>query len=221
MGLQVLDRPLVNAIALPGGLVVIFRRLVDAAEIPEAVTAVQAREIGHVVARDPTRITLWSAGSIGVLGPMFGDFAGGARGLLLTARTIAAACVQAAEAAADAYGHALLIQADLSPGALADLFGRLLGDVGQAPPIVQHFLAHPAMADRIDAVRASVPEGLQTRPALSPADWAALPGICAEECAILRLIFRLASNKWRATSKRARDVAPEPTRREAHGEGKV
>ena len=140
-----------------------------------------AHEIGHVVARDPTRIALRSAGSIGVLGLMFGDFAGGAMVLFLTERIISADYTQAAEAAADAYAHALLIEADLSPAALADLLERLLGDVGQAPPIVQHFLAHPAVADRIAAARAAVPEGFQARPALSPEDWAALLSICAEE----------------------------------------
>lgn len=179
--LQVLDHPMVNAFALPGGLVVIFRGLLDAADTPEEVAAVLAHEVGHVAARDPTRIALRSAGSIGVLGLMFGDFAGGAMVLFLTERIISADYTQAAEAAADAYAHALLIEADLSPAALADLFERLLGDVGQAPPIVQHFLAHPAMADRIDAARAAVPEGFQARPALSPEDWAALLSICAEE----------------------------------------
>lgn len=179
--LQVLDHPMVNAFALPGGLVVLFRGLLDAAESPEEVAAVLAHEIGHVAARDPTRIALRSAGSIGVLGLLFGDFAGGAMVLFLTERIISADYTQAAEAAADAHAHALLIGADLSPEALANLFERLLSDVGEAPEIVQHFLAHPSMADRIAAARAAVPDGFQARPALSSEDWAALQDICTAE----------------------------------------
>lgn len=179
--LQVLDHPMVNAFALPGGLVVIFRGLLDAAETPDEVAAVLAHEIGHVAARDPTRIALRSAGSIGVLGLLFGDFAGGAMVLFLTERIISADYTQAAEAAADAHAYALLIDADLSPEALANLFERLLSEVGEVPQIVQHFLAHPTMADRIAAARAAVPEGFQARPALSSEDWAALQDICAAE----------------------------------------
>lgn len=63
---------------MPGGLIILFRGLIDAAESSDEVAAVYAHELGHVVARDPTRIALRSAGSIGVLGLLLGDFAGGA-----------------------------------------------------------------------------------------------------------------------------------------------
>jgi Zn-dependent protease with chaperone function len=69
----VLDHDMINAFALPGGFVVIFRGLIDAADGPDEVAAVLAHEIGHVVSRDPTRHALRSAGSIGVLGLLFGD----------------------------------------------------------------------------------------------------------------------------------------------------
>ena len=49
-----------------------FRGLIDATECPEELAAVFAHEIGHVEARDPTRIALRSAGSIDVLGLLFG-----------------------------------------------------------------------------------------------------------------------------------------------------
>ena len=65
---HVLNHELVNAFALPGGHVVFFRGLIDAADTPDEVAAVFAHEIGHVVNRDPTRIALRSAGSVGVLG---------------------------------------------------------------------------------------------------------------------------------------------------------
>ncbi|MDF1728462.1 MAG: M48 family metallopeptidase, partial [Sulfitobacter sp.] len=78
MTVTVLDHKMINAFALPGGYVVLFRGLIEAAEGPDQVAAVLAHEIGHVVSRDPTRHALRSAGSIGVLGLLLGDFAGGA-----------------------------------------------------------------------------------------------------------------------------------------------
>ncbi|MEL6702143.1 MAG: M48 family metallopeptidase, partial [Pseudomonadota bacterium] len=100
---SVLDHEMVNAFALPGGYVVFFRGLLEAAESPDEVAAVYAHEVGHVVARDPARIALRSAGSIGVLGLLLGDFAGGAVVLFLAERIIQADYSQEAEAAADAF----------------------------------------------------------------------------------------------------------------------
>lgn len=175
----VLDDDLVNAFALPGGHVVFFRGLIDAAASPDEVAAVFAHEVGHVVARDPVRIALRSAGSVGVLGLLFGDFAGGAALLFLTERLIQAAYTREAEGAADLFAHAALIDAAIRPDALADLFGRLAEDGGDAPGLVKHFLSHPALGDRIAAARAAArTAGRDFSPALTPADWDALRRIC-------------------------------------------
>ncbi|WP_108484707.1 M48 family metallopeptidase [Oceaniglobus ichthyenteri] len=175
---SVLDHELVNAFALPGGRIVLFRGLIDAAQGPDEVAAVLAHEIGHVAARDPTRIALRSAGSIGVLGLLLGDFAGGAVVLFLTERLIQATYTQQAEAAADDYALTLMQQAEIAPGALARFFEHLqtLGDEPSA--VMAHFMAHPALGDRIaKAAAATAPE--TPRPALDADAWRALQRICA------------------------------------------
>ncbi len=177
---HVLDHPMVNAFALPGGHIVLFRGLIEAAETAEEVAAVTAHEIGHVVARDPTRIALQSAGSIGVLGLLFGDFAGGAIVLLLAERMIQAEYTQDAETAADAYGAAVLEASNVSPAALATFFERLQKEGGELPAIVQHFLSHPALEDRIFSAR-TLSEGVgNTRPILTPVQWQSLRVICGD-----------------------------------------
>lgn len=179
ISVQVLDHPMVNAFALPGGNIVIFRGLIAKAGTPEEVAAVLAHEMGHVAARDPTRIALRSAGSIGVLGLLFGDFAGGALVLFLTNRIIQADYTREAEAAADSYAHDLLRRAALPPSAIATLFQRIIdGGDGEEAGIVQHFLSHPAMGDRIAAALAATPEGQVTEPLLSQGQWDALKAIC-------------------------------------------
>jgi len=176
---HVLDHPMVNAFALPGGYVVFFQGLIDEAETPEEIAAVFAHEIGHVVARDPTRIALRSAGSIGVLGLLFGDFAGGAVVLFLAEQIIRADYTQEAEAAADSFAHEALLAVDLPPSAVATLFDRLSrhyheDDAG----LLEHFNSHPAMGDRIAAARDAEPEGALFRPILTDNEWAALQRIC-------------------------------------------
>ena len=174
----VLDHPMVNAFALPGGHVILFRGLIEEAETPEEVAAVFAHEIGHVVSRDPTRIALRSAGSIGVLGLLFGDFAGGAIVLFLAEQMIRADYTRAAEAEADAFAHRMLLDAGLPPSAIATFFERLMAGEGEIPAVVQHFLSHPEMGDRIAAARAAEPEGALFPALLTPKEWRALRRIC-------------------------------------------
>ena len=175
---HVLDHPMVNAFALPGGYVVFFRGLIDQAETPEEVAAVFSHEIGHVEARDPTRIALRSAGSIGVLGLLLGDFAGGALVLFLAEQIIRADYTQEAEAAADAYAHAMLLDADLPPSAIGRFFERL-AETHPDAGMLQHLKSHPALGDRIAAARNAEPQDATFRPLLDDAEWQALRGICS------------------------------------------
>ena len=180
--LTVLDHELVNAFALPGGRVVIFRGLLDEARGPDEVAAVLAHEIGHVVGRDPTRDALRLAGSVGVLGLVFGDFAGGTVVLFLANQLINASYSQKAEAGADEYAHALLTEAGLPPAALGTFFERLRDEYGDAEGWAAHFSTHPQMTARIEAAveaqaRADA-QGLARTPALDAGQWAALRGIC-------------------------------------------
>lgn len=175
---SVLDHEMVNAFALPGGFVVLFRGLIDAADGPDEVAAVLAHEIGHVISSDPTRHALRSAGSIGVLGLLFGDFAGGAAVLALTERLISAQYSQAAESGADAFAHEVLAQAGINPGALGDMFTNMKAKFGDNDGIAAHFLSHPSLGERIEASKAVVDEGAAYTPSMSATDWSALQGIC-------------------------------------------
>jgi Zn-dependent protease with chaperone function len=175
---HVLDHKMVNAFALPGGRVILFRGLLDDAANPDEVAAVLAHEIGHVVGRDPTRDALRSAGSIGVLGLLFGDFAGGSVVLFMANQLINASYSQAAETAADEYAHVLMTDAGLSPAALGTFFARLHEEHGDESALAAHFSSHPQMLERIEAAAAASADFVQNQPVLSPAEWSALRGIC-------------------------------------------
>lgn len=183
ISVHVLDHEMVNAFALPGGHIVFFRGLIDAAEAPEELAAVFAHEMGHVASRDPTRHALRSAGSIGVLGLLFGDFAGGAVVLFLAERLIDAQYSQGAESDADFFAHELMLRSGLSPAALATMFERFAALGEEADGFMKHFMSHPALGNRIDNARRAVPDGFTPEPLLDPAAWDALRAVCTETTA--------------------------------------
>ncbi|WP_298911328.1 M48 family metallopeptidase [uncultured Aliiroseovarius sp.] len=176
--IHILDHPMVNAFALPGGRLVFFRGLLEEAENPDEVAAVLAHEIGHVVYRDPTRDALRSAGSLGVLGLLFGDFAGGTVALFIANQLINASYSQAAEARADDYAHDLLAQANISPEALGTFFERLHEEHGDAEGIVAHFASHPQMTDRISAAQDAVDPTRDYDTILDAQSWRDLQTVC-------------------------------------------
>ena len=178
LSVSVLDHEMINAFALPGNYIVFFRGLIENAQTPEEVVAVFGHEIGHVVSRDPTRHALRSAGSLGVLGLLFGDFAGGAAVLLLAERLIEANYSQTAETDADVFAHELMINAQIAPSALATMFERLSKEGGEASPFIAHFLSHPEMGDRIQAAKDATPDGFEARPVLTAQEWRDLQNIC-------------------------------------------
>lgn len=177
---HVLDHPMVNAFALPGGHVVFFDGLIQAADHPDEVAAVFAHEIGHVAARDPTRIALRTAGSVGVIGLLFGDFAGGAVMLMLANQLIQATYTQDAEAGADAFAHQRLRAAGIPPSALAGLFKTLRDQHGDSDGLMEHFASHPQLGDRIEAaITASQGMPETTKPSLTDEEWNALRQVCS------------------------------------------
>ncbi|KEJ91035.1 M48 family metallopeptidase [Sulfitobacter donghicola] len=176
--LFVLDHEMVNAFALPGGYVVFFRGMIDAAQSPNEIAAVLAHEVGHVENRDPTRHALRSAGSIGILGLLFGDFAGGAAVLFLTEKLISANYAQAAEKGADEFAYEVLENANVSPAALGDMFERLRDKYGDTEGIVSHFVSHPTLTSRIDFSRGAAIKGKPYADVLSDGEWAAMQQVC-------------------------------------------
>lgn len=176
---QVLDHKMVNAFALPGGQIVLFRGLIDKAGSPEEVAGVLAHEIGHVVNRDPTRIALRSAGSAGLLGLLLGDFTGATVTVALSEALLQSGYRREAEAAADDFANAALSAQGLPTKPFAGFFLKLNEQVGERPEFMTHLASHPDLRGRAEKAKAADQVGDQPfTPALDDQDWVALQEIC-------------------------------------------
>jgi Zn-dependent protease with chaperone function len=173
----VADLGMVNAFALPGGHIVIFRGLLAKTASADEVAAVLAHEIGHVAQRHPTQMALRVMG-IGMLADLLtGDGStltelaseiGGTLLLLSYSRDM--------ERQADEFGQDLLRRAHLSTYAMADFYARLRGarKTAETNSLTDYFSSHPPLGERI----AATVKDDAGQPALDAEAWRALRNIC-------------------------------------------
>lgn len=179
VNLQVFDHEMINAFAAPGGQVVLLRGLLEKADGPDEVAGVLAHEIGHVEARDATRLALRAAGSAGLLTMVLGDFTGGAAIAIIGEQFLSASYTREAEGAADAFALDMLEGANVSAEGFAaffDVIGALQADAGFELP--EYLSTHPASSNRAARARDFAEAQGGTTPILSDAEWRALQNIC-------------------------------------------
>jgi predicted Zn-dependent protease len=168
----VLDLPVNNAFALPGGRIVVFKGLIDFAESPDEVAGVLAHEIGHVTERHGTERIVESLGLGLFFGVMLGDF--GSSAVALVGETLVnLSYSRDAETEADSVAVGLLDEAGIAGGGLASFFKRLEESGPEMHPALQLLSTHPA-----SELRAQRTAGSAGGPAMSEADWTALQAIC-------------------------------------------
>lgn len=169
---------MVNAVALPGGKIVIFQGLLDAADSPQEVAGVVGHEVGHVRKRHVMESLLRQMGISVVLGGVDGDVGAYANTL------ISATFSRDAESEADDYAIAAMKSAQVDPGGAASFFQKLAkmeGEIGRAKGALSYISSHPMSADREKAFRASRIAGRVYPPVLSDADWQTLKAMCSKD----------------------------------------
>jgi Zn-dependent protease with chaperone function len=175
----VIDHGLVNAVALPGGRILIFRGLLEAAGNPEEVVGVLAHEVGHVVHRDPTRGALRAAGTTGMLGLLLGDVFGAGIVVVATDLMLNASYQRDAETRADEIAYDLLAEAELPSQPFADFFVKMKKKYGEMDGIFKLIASHPGLEGRAQRAAAADRIGeAPYEPVLDDQGWIALRGIC-------------------------------------------
>jgi len=163
------DSPQVNAMAAPGGFVIVFTGLLREAQSAEELAGVLAHEVQHVVLRHSLRglvrnlgwrvtlsLLLSGAGDLGTPLAAWAEQLGSLR------------FSRDQETEADEHGVRLLRQAGIDPRGLATFFERLAQDKAEPPAFLS---THPASDGRAAQVREWI-GGFQAPPL--PYDWQAV-----------------------------------------------
>jgi predicted Zn-dependent protease len=161
----VLDDPVVNAFAAPGGFVVVHRGLLERTTSPEDLAGVLAHEMQHVIQRHSVRAMLRSLGIRVFAAWVLGDAGALAS---LGAELGEMAYMRGDETSADREGMRMLQRARIDPNGLVRLMGILQAESGGEIGAMRYFSTHPASAERAAAMRALAAEATYAPRALLP-----------------------------------------------------
>ncbi|MBI4611386.1 MAG: M48 family metallopeptidase [Candidatus Rokubacteria bacterium] len=177
----VLNDPAVNALAAPGGYIVVFRGLLDQTRMAEELAGVLAHELQHILLRHTTRALLQHASTGLLVAVLVGDAGGAMAYGLESARVLGTLQYsRRSEEEADTAGMRMLLEAGIDPAGMIgfyELLGKLGGD---EPGLLKYLSTHPGTEDRIQKLRAlAAPAPREAVRLLPDYDWRDIRKICA------------------------------------------
>lgn len=177
---KAVEAPMVNAFALPGGLVLVTDDLIREAKSPDEVAAVVAHEVAHVEKRHVMQAVWRSLGFGLILDAVVGGGSGaGQQAVLLAGQMSETSYSRGQELEADRRGQALLHAEGLSSKGMAPFFLRLAAEEGrgegEGPAVTEFLSTHPDSVRRARLARRTERDGA---PAMDAQDWAAVQAAC-------------------------------------------
>jgi len=172
---RVVNSKIVNAIALPGDEILLFKGLIDFTKGPNEVAGVLAHEMGHLKLEHPTRLVIRESGTAFLIGLVMGDIFGGSAISIAGTGLLVTAFGRDAESAADAEAVTLMRRAGLDVAPFGAFFTRLQAEKGDGDIPIAFLRTHPPNDQRAKLIAAAPAGGAQ---ALPPAAWQDLRAIC-------------------------------------------
>jgi predicted Zn-dependent protease len=144
------EAPLVNAMALPGGYVYVFKGLLDHIDNDDQLAAVIAHEIAHVAARHSIKRLQASYTSLPLILAAMATNSQVAGGLMTTIQTMFLSYSQADELQADSLGIKYMTAAGYDPAGMVGMLENLQSyDRKQPPRPKMYGRSHPYVHQRI------------------------------------------------------------------------
>ena len=175
---EVVDSGLVNAIAFPGGNILIFRGLLEKSPSADAVAGVLAHEMQHVFQRHGTENLLNQVALSGLFKLLTVEANAIAETLFAGVRTLSLLkYTRELETEADALALQLLYQAGVDPVEMLAMFQVLKNHSSSLPESIS---THPDMSSRMEKLEIIIDQKTDfvSKPVLSKQSWESLQNIC-------------------------------------------
>lgn len=173
--IYIIENEMVNAMAAPGGHIIVFTGLLKATESPEELAGVLAHEMQHVLKKHVTKGIFQEMSTGMLMSFVLGDFRGASRAVQTIGNLRYS---RISEDEADRLGAELLIKADIETKGMADFFDRLAREKSLIP--VKYLSTHPAPDERAEKIkRYSDKAPKKTRPLLPGVDWKTVKKSCS------------------------------------------
>jgi predicted Zn-dependent protease len=180
--IAVVNSSTVNAVAAPGGSIVVFRGLLERTDSAEELAGVLAHEFQHVLHRHATRAIFQHASAGILMAAVVGDVSAVVAFGLEGARMLGDLSMsRQAEAEADREGIRLLHEAGIDTAGMVTFFEKLAelhGDPGRG----RYLMSHPAPQERLASMRELSAQ--RPRPAtrlMADYDWNDIKTMCGSE----------------------------------------
>jgi predicted Zn-dependent protease len=165
------NKDIVNAFALPGGYIVIYRGMMDKLENESELLGLLGHEVGHVALRHGVRRIIRSA-VLGIITSILVGDAGGVTSVLLENGNmlVGLSYDRQEELDADMFGLKAVERADVDAQGIVTLFEKLQKAEGSSEWLT--FLStHPDTEERLRELRANLPTQARTQKRLTDEEW--------------------------------------------------
>lgn len=179
--LIIVDDKTFNALAIPGGYIVVYRGLLERTGSAEELAGVLAHEVQHILLRHSTRTLIQNASTGLLLAALAGDMSGIMGYGLESARTLGMLRYsRRQEEEADAAGMVLLKAAGIDPDGMISFFETLRRREVEGPKVLSYLSTHPGTGDRIQKLKSLTDRKRLPSVRLLPShNWGNVKKICA------------------------------------------
>ncbi|GJL67286.1 MAG: hypothetical protein NPIRA05_22570 [Nitrospirales bacterium] len=182
--IHVVDSPAVNALAAPGGHIIVFQGLLNNTQSAEEMAGVLAHEMQHILQRHGMRLLVQNFSMGFMIGALSGDVSG-----IMTFGLQAAHVLQTlsytrnVEEQADHEGLQLLLRSGISPQGMLNFFRTINEKFDKkqqsSQQVTQYLHTHPSTEERIDRLQHLIPSTFKPSLELLPeTDWTRIREAC-------------------------------------------
>lgn len=168
--ITIIDSDTENALAFPGGYIVVFRGLLDKAYQPAMLSAVLTHEAGHIVGRHSLEKLFSQLAAGAIITVVTGDIS---LLTLLGVKVLTGHYTKNMEEEADVFANELMREKQIDPKPIANWF--LSMEKGENS-VLDYFKTHPEPTDRAAFF---TKEKWKVKEILTPQEWVNLKNICS------------------------------------------